>query len=148
AIISKVESFGGRVEEVTPNRLVAVFGLEPTEDAPRRAAHTALAIHKEAERAQASNGAGPRITIGVHVAPLLIGWVGSRIEIDASAKGAEWLVLDQLLHAREPGDTIASWAAAPFLERRFALTQVDADGERAAYRLTGQERRGLGLWGE
>ncbi|PWU17243.1 MAG: hypothetical protein C5B48_16225 [Candidatus Rokuibacteriota bacterium] len=147
AIISKVRSFGGRVEELTPNRLVAVFGLEPTEDAPRRAAHTALAIHKEAERVQASNGAGPGITIGLHVAPLLIGWAGSRIELDASAKRAEWLVLDELMHAREPGDTIASGAAAPFLERRFALTQMDADGERAVYRLTGQERRGLGLWG-
>src|SRR5262245_25141507 len=36
AVIAKVVSFGGRLEEVTPTGLVAAFGLEPIEDAPRR----------------------------------------------------------------------------------------------------------------
>src|SRR5262249_47207121 len=57
AIIAKVHNFGGRVEELTPAGLVAVFGLEPAEDAARRAAHAAIAIHKEADRARASDGA-------------------------------------------------------------------------------------------
>ena len=46
AVIAKVHSFGGRVEEVTPTGLVAAFGLDPAEDAPRRAAHAAMAIQK------------------------------------------------------------------------------------------------------
>jgi transcriptional regulator with AAA-type ATPase domain/tetratricopeptide (TPR) repeat protein len=146
AIIAKVQSFGARVEELTPTGVVAVFGLQPAEDAPRRAAHAALAIHKEAARA--SNRERPRITIGLHVAPLLIGWAAGRIEIDAGAKRAAWPVLDLLLQAGKAGDTMASEAAAAFLERRFELARIDAEDVRSlAYRLTGQERRGLGLWG-
>jgi len=71
AVIAKVHSFGGRVEEVTPTGLVAAFGLEPGEDAPRRAAHAALAIQKGAQRARESSGGVPGVTIGLHVAPLL-----------------------------------------------------------------------------
>src|SRR5262249_3323217 len=48
SLVEKVESFGGRVEEVSPEGLMAVFGLEPIEDAARRAAHAALAIQKVA----------------------------------------------------------------------------------------------------
>jgi transcriptional regulator with AAA-type ATPase domain len=149
AIVAKVQSFGGRVEEVTPTGLVAAFGLDPSEDAPRRAAHAALAIQRAAHRARESANGIPAVTIGLHVAPLLTGVVGTRIEIDAAAKRAQWPVLEQLLHLGEAGETVASDAAAPFLERRFELARVDAgtDGQGLAYRLTGQERRGLGLWG-
>ena len=136
------------MEEVTPTGLVAAFGLDPAEDAPRRAAHAATAIQKVAERARESSGGAPGVTIGVHVAPLLIGRVGTRIEIYAGAQRAQSPILDQLLHGRAPGETVASGAAAPFLERRFELVRVDpvANGT-PTYRLTGQERRGLGLWG-
>jgi DNA-binding NtrC family response regulator/tetratricopeptide (TPR) repeat protein len=148
ALIAKVESFGGRLEEVTPTGLVAAFGLEPTEDAPRRAAHAAIAIQRSARRARERDGALDGVAIGLHVAPLLVGRVGDRIEIDATSKRAVWPVLDELLEQTVPDETIASGAAAPFLERRFDLARVDtATGKAAAYRLTGQESRGLGLWG-
>ncbi len=49
-LVEKVESFGGRVEELGPLGVVGVFGLEPIEDAPRRAAHAAVAI-RTGERA-------------------------------------------------------------------------------------------------
>ena len=101
-VIAKVHSFGGRVEEVTPTGLVAAFGLDPVEDAPRRAAHAAMAIQKLAARAREANGREPGVMIGLHVAPLLIGRVGARIEIDAGAKRAQWPVLDQLLQGRGP----------------------------------------------
>jgi transcriptional regulator with AAA-type ATPase domain/tetratricopeptide (TPR) repeat protein len=148
-VIAKVHSFGGYVEELTPMGLVAAFGLEPAEDAPRRAAHTAMAIQKEAARARDRGEEVPGITIGLHVATLLIGRVGMRLEIDAVAKRAQWPILDQLLQARTPGHTFATAAAGPFLERRFELARLDEGANRRepAYRLTGQERRGLGLWG-
>ena len=43
-LIAKLRSFGARVEEITPDRIVAVFGFEPVEDGaapggPRRAGH-------------------------------------------------------------------------------------------------------------
>src|SRR5262249_47295525 len=63
AVITKVHTFGGRVEEVTPTGLVAAFGLDPSEDAPRRAAHTAMAIQKGAERSRDGTGGAPEVTI-------------------------------------------------------------------------------------
>ena len=59
-VIAKVHSFGGRVEELAPTGLVAAFGLDPVEDAPRRAAHAAMAIHKLAARAREANEQGAR----------------------------------------------------------------------------------------
>ena len=148
-VIAKVHSFGGRVEELTPTGLVAAFGLDPAEDAPRWAAHAAMAIQKLAARAREANGREPDVVIGLHVAPVLIGRVRARIEIDAGGKRAQWAVLDQLLEGRAPGETVASAEAERFLERRFEMVQVDGQktGRAPVYRLTGREQRGLGPWG-
>jgi transcriptional regulator with AAA-type ATPase domain/tetratricopeptide (TPR) repeat protein len=148
-VIAKVHSFGGRVEELAPTGLVAAFGLDPAEDAPRRAAHAAMAIQKLAARAREANASEPDVVIGLHVAPVLIGRGGPRPEIDAGAKRAQWPILDQLLEGRAPGETVASREAGTFLERRFELVQVDGqvNGRAPVYRLTGQEQRGLGPWG-
>ena len=70
--IEKIASFGGRVEELGPTGIVAAFGLEPVEDAPRRAAHAAMAIQKAVERARAAEA--PR-----HRRPR------SRIHVDAGS---------------------------------------------------------------
>ncbi len=148
-IIAKIDAFGGRVEELTPTGLVAAFGVDPAEDAARRAAHAALAIQTSVQRARDSDDAAPAIAIGLHVAPLLVGRVGTRVEIDAESKRGQWPALERALHAAEPGETVASRSAAPFLERRFELARlfVQTDGQDPVYRLTGREQRGLGLWG-
>ena len=148
-LIDKLQTFGGRVEEVTPTSVVAAFGVDPVEDAPRRAAHAAMVIHKRAERAREDKSRTPGVKIGIHVAQVLIGRSASRVDIDAEAKRAQWAVLDRLLQTIGTDETVASPAAAPFLERRFELVPIDV-GTRSAdqpYRLTGQERWGLGLWG-
>jgi DNA-binding NtrC family response regulator len=149
AVITKVQSFGGRVEELTPTSLVAVFGVDSVEDAPRRAAHVALAIQRAAQRAREGGESVPGTTIGLHVAPLLIGRIGPRVELDGATLRAALPILGQLLRARQAGETVASSAAAPFLERRFELVGLGTttEGDLSAYRLTGEERRGLGLWG-
>jgi transcriptional regulator with AAA-type ATPase domain/tetratricopeptide (TPR) repeat protein len=148
-VIDKLQTFGGRVEELTPTDIVASFGVDRVDDAPRRAAHAAMVIHKRAERAREDKSRTPRVKIGIHVAQVLVGRSASRIDIDADAKRAQWPVLDQLLQTIEADETVASAAAAPFLERRFELVPIDVGqgGSGQPYRLTGQERRGLGLWG-
>jgi len=148
-VIDKLQMFGGRIEELTPSGVVASFGVDRLDDAPRRAAHAAMVIHKGAARAREGTSRMPGVKIGIHVAQLLVGRSAGRIDIDADAKRAQWPVLDQLLQTIEPDETAASAAAAPFLERRFELVPIDggAGGVDPAYRLTGQERRGLGLWG-
>ena len=50
ALIEKVQSFGGRVEALGQRAVDAAFGLEPVEDAPRRAAHAAMAMQRAVER--------------------------------------------------------------------------------------------------
>jgi transcriptional regulator with AAA-type ATPase domain/tetratricopeptide (TPR) repeat protein len=148
-LIDKLQTFGGRVEEVTPSSVVAAFGVDPAEDAPRRAAHAAMAIHKRAERAREDKSTTPAVKIGIHVAQVLIGRSASRVDIDAEGKRAQRTVLDQILQTIGPNETVASAAAAPFLERRFELVPLDVEEPSAEqpYRLTGLERRGLGLWG-
>jgi tetratricopeptide (TPR) repeat protein len=148
-VINKLQTIGGRVEELTPTGIVASFGVDRVEDAPRRAAHAAMVIHKRAERAREDKSRTPRVKIGIHVAEVLVGRSETRIDIDANAKRAQWPILDQLLQLIDADQTVASAAAAPFLERRFELVPIDVgQGDSGQpYRLTGQERRGLGLWG-
>src|SRR5712691_10989082 len=42
ALVEKVRTLDGRIEELGQTRIVAAFGIEPREDSPRRAAHAAL----------------------------------------------------------------------------------------------------------
>lgn len=145
-LVEKVESFGARVEELTPTRVVAAFGLDGVEDALRRAAHAALAIHNAIERSPRDGKPRPRVEVGLHTALMLVGRRGPRIVIDADSGRAERLVFDRLLGSGPPGETLVSAAAAPLLERRFELAPL-ADGRGEMFRLRGPERRGLELWG-
>ena len=146
-LVGKIESFGGQVEEMSPGGLVAVFGLEPVEDAPRRAAHAALAIQKIAARARESSVESPGARIGLHVGEVLIGRVGSAARVEHAAKGEAWQQLEALMAGAEAGTVLVSEATCPFLERRFVLAPCAAgDGTaRTVCRLVGLERTGLGL---
>jgi DNA-binding NtrC family response regulator/tetratricopeptide (TPR) repeat protein len=149
-LVEKVQSFGGRIEELGSTGIVAAFGLEPVEDAPRRAAHAAMAVLKASERAWRGGAEPPlAVKIGIHVCQVMTGWVGGRAEIDQDARRQAWAVLEAEVERAEPHTILVSEGAAPFLERRFGLTPmgslVRASGR--AYRLGGRERTGLGLGG-
>jgi len=123
--------------------LVAAFGLDPVEDAPRRAAHAAIAIRNPAARARAQNDR-VAVKVAIHAGGFEVGvGVGGGVpEIDLETKHAAWGTLEGLL-ARADSDTIVvSTGAAPFLDRWFHLTPI-ASG--LAYRLVGQERPGFGV---
>ncbi len=146
-LVEKVQSFGGRVEELGPTSVVGAFGLEPVEDAPRRAAHAAMAIHKAVERGRQGQAEPLRVKIGIHVGQFLVGQGGSGLEIDMDAKRQAWTVLEALAAGGELDTTVVSDATTPFLDRRFDLVPVGAL-ERApgqAYRLGRRERVGLGI---
>jgi tetratricopeptide (TPR) repeat protein len=144
--MEKVQSFGGRVEEVSPTGIVAAFGLEPVEDAPRRAVHVAMAIQKAAERVRPDGAEKLAVKIGIHVGQFLVGQVSGALEIDLDTKREAWTTLEALVDRAELDAILVSAAAAPFIERRFDLAQVGTS-ERApepAYRLVGHERTGFG----
>jgi len=145
--VEKIESFGGQVEEVSPVGLVAVFGLEPVEDAPRRAAYAGLAIQKIAAYALGRSAESSRVRVGLHVAEVLVARVGSTARVDHAAKREAWQQLEALIAGDEAGTVLVSEATRPFLERRFVLAPC-ATGDGTAgrvYQLVGLERTGLGL---
>jgi DNA-binding NtrC family response regulator/tetratricopeptide (TPR) repeat protein len=146
-LVEKIESFGGRVEEVSPEGLMAVYGLDPIEDAARRAAHAALAIQKVAVRGGYGLPESPSVRVGLHVGEFLVAWVGDALRIDHSAKREAWQQLEALMGGAGSGTVLVSAPTLPFLERRFVL--VPFAGSRgtseSVYRLEGLERTGLGL---
>ncbi|MGH7412226.1 MAG: sigma 54-interacting transcriptional regulator [Candidatus Methylomirabilis sp.] len=144
-LVDKVQGFGGRVEELSPTGIVAAFGLEPVEDAPRRAAHAAMAIHRAAERARRGDAQQPAAKIAVHVGQFLVGQASGVSQIDLDAKGQAWSVLETLAASAEQDTTVVSEAAAILLERRFELVPLGVI-ERVpgqVCRLAGRERTGL-----
>ena len=144
-LVEKVQSFGGQVEEVSPRGLVAVFGLEPIEDAPRRAAHAALTIQKIAAHAGRSSAEFQGVRVGLHAGEFLVARVASAVRIDHEAKREAWTQFEAFVGRAEAGTVLVSGATRPFLARRFVLVPLTASDEAAVYRLAGLERTGLGL---
>jgi DNA-binding NtrC family response regulator/tetratricopeptide (TPR) repeat protein len=143
-VVGKVGGFGGRLEEISTTGIVAAFGLDPVaEDAPRRAAHAALAIQRAVERARTPE-APAEVRLGIHVGEFVVGQAGGVPEIVLEGKREAWAVLDALVEAAAPGAIIASRAAVPFLEVGFVLTPAGVEGSPAsARRLTGISPLGL-----
>jgi tetratricopeptide (TPR) repeat protein len=148
-LIAKLRTFGARIEEVTPNRIVAVFGFEPTEDGPRRAAHAALAMLKALDRME--GGPGPPLTgrFAIHVCRCLIAQAGDVAGMDDADRRAAWSALDALIGRARPQSVLVGAAGARFLERRFTLEPAEdiAGAHEAAYRVVGHERRGFEVGG-
>jgi adenylate cyclase len=145
-LIEKTRSFGGRVEDLGPTGIVAAFGLEPVEDAARRAAHAAVAIRKAVERGRHTEPPGATVRLGIHMTHLLVGYGVRDIRLDLDGKPRAWQVLEGLVRRADSDGTIVSETAAPFLDRRFALAplSVESSGDGPIYRLDGVERVGLG----
>jgi DNA-binding NtrC family response regulator/tetratricopeptide (TPR) repeat protein len=144
ALVEKIESFGGRVEEVSPRGLVAVFGLEPVEDAPRRAAYAALAIQKIVVPDRGGSAELLGIRLGLHAGEVWVAQVRGATRLDYEAKREVWQQLQAVMANASTETVLVSDATRPFLTRRFVLTAFEGTKERA-YRLEGLERTGLGL---
>jgi len=144
-LIEKVRSFGGRVEALGQRALEASFGVEPTEDAPRRAAHAAMAMRRAVERIRGDSSPPLAARIAIHAAQAMVAQAGHLVQIDQEAKEQGASVLGDLIAAAEPGSILASPAAGALLERRFELVPVGGpDGAPTAFRLGGREGPGLG----
>ena len=143
ALVDKIHSFGGRVEELSASSVVGIFGLGILEYATWRAASAALAIHRVTEQARAAGEAdtgGARVAL--HVATLMVGRVGDAVQIEGEARREAWRVVDALLAQAEPGATLVSTGALPLLERRFDLVPAGSTDALVPemYRLTRSER--------
>jgi DNA-binding NtrC family response regulator/tetratricopeptide (TPR) repeat protein len=133
-VLGKVQSFGARISELGPTRLISVFGMEPAEDAPSQAAHMAMTAQNVAKRAgSVAKGVCPAVTIAIHIRQCLVGRIGETVEIDTTDRREAQSVLDALITSAHAGSIVVSQAAATFLGARFNLRGADfsAAGESA-----------------
>jgi transcriptional regulator with AAA-type ATPase domain/tetratricopeptide (TPR) repeat protein len=144
-LIDKVRSFGGRIEELSPTSIGAVFGMETMEEASRRAAHAGMAMQRLLERGRHGEGGGVTARAGIHAAVLMVGQAGDVQHIDADARRTAWAALDPLVSAGPPGGVMVTTAAAPLLQRRFVLTApaAPAPATEGALQLMGPERAAI-----
>jgi DNA-binding NtrC family response regulator/tetratricopeptide (TPR) repeat protein len=145
-LLEKVRSFGGSIEGRSPTGIAAAFGLEPTEDAPSRAAHAAMAMVKALVRARQDVGAGPEIKVAVHTSQMLVGQGAGASELDLDDRQVSLHALAALID-RGAADTVTvSDATAPFLTRGFEFDELEASASSPgrAFTLAGRGKTGPG----
>ena len=143
-LIDKLEPFGGRIREMRPHGLTVLFGVEPLDDLPRRAANAALAAQKAIERAAVGPLAAVVGRVALHVGECLVAHARGAVGIEPAHEGAARAELDALLAVAPPGAAVVSRSARSLLERRFELVALEGD---AGFRLTRHERSGLDVGG-
>ena len=143
-VVGKITTFGGRLEELAATGIVAAFGLDPVEDAPRRAAHAAMAILRATQRARAE-GEAVDIRLAIHVGEVVVGQASGTAEMALESKQESWALLGALVAQAEPNSIVVSEAAVPFLEPRFDLLPGEAGPSLPGrtYRLVGLEPSAL-----
>jgi hypothetical protein len=143
-VVGKIGTFGGRLEELAATGIVAAFGLDPVEDAPRRAAHAAMAILRAAQRARAE-GEAVDIRLAIHVGEVVVGQASGTAEMALESKQESWALLGALVAQAEPNSIVVSEAAVQFLEPRFDLLPGEAGPALPGrtYRLVGLEPSAL-----
>src|SRR5262245_19960548 len=145
AIMDKARSFGGFVDSVKPSGVVAVFGIDPTEDAPRQAAHASIAIRHLAVRARRADPVRPDVSIAIHTTALTVARIEGDVTIESAGKREAFAALDALATRADPGTVVVSGTAASILGRHFELAPLDASPDiGAAYRLVSYTEREAG----
>jgi class 3 adenylate cyclase/tetratricopeptide (TPR) repeat protein len=146
-LIHKVNDFGGTVNELTGDGIMALFGAPiALEDAPQRAIRAAMAIHREmtgfSDRMSAEKGIPPvRIRIGINSGPVVVGTVGNDLRVDFKAIGDTVNLASRMESMAEPGTTYVTENTFKLTEGFFrfeALGRKQVKGKKApikAYRV-------------
>jgi DNA-binding NtrC family response regulator/tetratricopeptide (TPR) repeat protein len=134
SLMHKLQGFGGTLDDLTPSSVLAVFGVEPLEDAPRWAALAALSVRQLVARRQSSAA-----MLGLHTALQRIGPTTAPADGAPDAARPARAVAAALCAEAAPGEVLASGPAAQLLAPRFELASVDetARGASRRYRLVG-----------
>src|SRR5262249_25511125 len=137
AFVEKVKSFGGRVEEAGPTGIVGAFGVEPVEDAARRAAHAAIAIQKAAERAPPETDVELSVRLAIQGDQFRVSGGGGPAQLDLEERRQAGTPLEALLPRIQPGQIVVNESVVAFPPRHFDLVPVDSEmpGDQRAYRL-------------
>src|SRR5262245_42875951 len=124
-LVDKIESFGGRVDEVGRTGVVGIFGFDAAEDAARRAANCAIATLNMIERDQDDARPTSRsvLALGLHTTQGLVAHIGAIPQLDQEAKAAAWAVLDRVVSSSRQ-NILVSDAGAALLRRHFLLRRA------------------------
>jgi len=112
AIATAVHRFEGTINQYTGDGVMALFGAPIAhEDAPRRAAHAALAIQRAVR--DLSRELAPRLQqslemrIGLNTGPVVVGKIGDDLRMDYTAVGDTTNVAARLQQSARPGSVLA-----------------------------------------
>ena len=132
-LIHKVLDYGGTVNKMTGDGIMALFGAPiALEDAPQRAIRSALAIQREmtrfSARMKAESGLPPiKMRIGINTGPVVVGSLGNDLRVEFTAMGDTVNLASRMEGLAEPGTTYVT-------EETFKLTEglfrFEALGER------------------
>jgi class 3 adenylate cyclase/tetratricopeptide (TPR) repeat protein len=121
-LIHKVHDYGGTVNELTGDGIIALFGAPiAMEDAPQRAIRSALAIQREmasfSNRLKAESGIPPiKMRTGIHTGTVVVGTLGNDLRVEFRAVGDTVNLASRMEEMAEPG-------AVYVTEDTFKLTE-------------------------
>ena len=122
-LIHKVHDFEGTVNEMTGDGIMALFGAPiALEDAPQRAIHSAMAIHREmtifSNKIKQENEGIPQIKmrIGIHTGPVVVGTLGNDLRVEFKAVGDTVILASRIESLAKPGTAYVT-------EKTFKLTE-------------------------
>ena len=134
-LIEKISQYGGTINEMTGDGVMALFGAPISlEDAPQRAIRASLAIHQEIARL----GNRPewsslplKMRIGIHTGPVVVGVLGNDLRLEFKAVGDTVNLASRVEGLADPGTTLVS-------EETFKMTEglfrFEALGEKKVHR--------------
>jgi len=151
-LIHKVNEFGGTVNKMTGDGVMALFGAPiALEDAPQRAIRSALAIQREiarfSDRIKGETGAPLRMRIGIHTGPVVVGTLGNDLRVEFTAVGDTVNLASRMEGLAESGTVYVTEETFKFTEGLFrfeALGEREVKGKEApvkAYRVIAPSTR-------
>lgn len=114
-MIETIDGFGGTVQDLAGDGMVALFGAPiAVEDAPLRACRAALRLQERmaglADELEARHGVRPQLRVGVHTGPVVIGTVGTDQRAEVKAVGDTVNLASRLQTEAELGSVLVSEA--------------------------------------
>jgi class 3 adenylate cyclase/tetratricopeptide (TPR) repeat protein len=138
-LIHQVHAYGGTVNKMTGDGIMALFGAPiALEDAPQRAIRSAMAISRElkkfGDRWKQEQGTSPvQLRTGIHTGLVVVGTLGNDLRVEFSAVGDTVNLASRMEGLAEPGTILVSEETYRAAEGLFWFEPV---GER---RVKGKE---------
>ena len=133
-LIHKVHDYGGTVNEMTGDGIMALFGAPVAlEDAPQRAIRSAIAIHLEmarfSDRMKQNETEMPTIKmrVGIHTGRVVVGSIGNSLRVEFKVVGDTVNLASRMEGLAEPGTTYVTGETFKLTEGFFRFEGL---GER------------------